>query len=228
MGRESNIEFGFSRSAVDDTPLEVSQLEFGDGEERLPWLETGEDDFAEADGSAGRLIALALAGLVLLVLLIGAIWWFTRRDAGSQPPRGSVIAAPSQPYKTAPANPGGKPMAGTGDTSYAVSEGETRTPHLDDQTPDAAPTAATSPVAAATPSGVGVQVGAYGSRAKAEAGWSSLVQQSEALKGLSHRVLQGSADIGTVYRLQAVTADRAEAGRLCAALKGQGIACQVK
>jgi len=40
--------------------------------------------------------------------------------------------------------------------------------------------------------------------------------------------VEGEADIGTVYRLQAVAGDAASANRLCSALKGDGVACQVK
>lgn len=224
---------GFTMAA-DDTPLETSQFDFVQEEERLPWLETGEDDFDEADGNAGRLIGLIFAAAVLLIALIGGIWWVMHRGDGPSSPPGSIIAAPSEPYKIAPANPGGKPMAGTGDTSYAVSEGQTRAPRLNEQSADTTPVMATTPEAPSSSpadagaSGIGVQVGAYGSRDKAEAGWNSLVQQSEALKGLHHRIIQGSADIGTVYRLQAVAGDRGAANALCARLRGESIACQVK
>ncbi len=43
---------------------------------------------------------------------------------------GSLIEAPAQAYKEKPENPGGKTFEGTGDTSYAVSEGETRSVQL--------------------------------------------------------------------------------------------------
>ncbi|MDR2858363.1 MAG: SPOR domain-containing protein, partial [Novosphingobium sp.] len=48
------------------------------------------------------------------------------------------------------------------------------------------------------------------------------------LAGLRHRVIEGRADIGTVYRLQAVPGDAAAAQALCARLKAAGLACQVK
>ena len=73
-----------------------------------------------------------------------------------------------------------------------------------------------------------MQVGAYSSQAAAEAGWSRLSSSHDALKGLKHRVVEGSADIGTVYRLQAVAGDVASANALCASLKSSGVACQVK
>ena len=81
----------------------------------------------------------------------------------------------------------------------------------------------------ATPvAGTSVQVGAYPRRADAEAAWSNLMRQTEALNGVSHRVVEAQVDIGTVYRLQAITGDRASASRLGAALKADGLACFVK
>ncbi len=76
--------------------------------------------------------------------------------------------------------------------------------------------------------GVGVQLAAYTSRARAEQGWTELRRRSEALSGLSHRVVEGKIAMGTVYRLQAVTANRAAADQLCRSLKSEGMDCQVK
>ena len=92
------------------------------------------------------------------------------------------------------------------------------------QAPTAAPSATEAPAAP----GIGVQVGAYSNRETAEAGWASLVRQTDALAGVRHRIVQGQADIGTVYRLQAVAGNEASARALCDALKADGIACQVK
>jgi len=88
------------------------------------------------------------------------------------------------------------------------------------------PTVAEAPAAAS--SGVGVQVGAYSNRAAAEAGWNRLTQQHSALKGMKYRVVEGKADIGTVYRLQAVADNAASAGALCRDLKASGLNCYVK
>jgi hypothetical protein len=144
---------------------------------------------------------------------------------------GSVIAAPKQPYKELPKNPGGKTFEGTGDTSFAVSEGQTRPAKLSGNgTPK--PIAEVSPKATPRVSeatgGIGVQVAAYSNRAQAEAGWARLSGQYQALSGLHHRVVEGQADIGTVYRLQALAADAGAAHALCGQLKAAGLACQVK
>ena len=225
---------------------EPEQLSLGDDDVRLPWLEAGDDDEAETGTGAGQLLGMVVLGLLALGLIVGAIWWATRRQADDTlVADGSVITAPDQPYKERPKDPGGKTFAGTGDTSFAVSEGQTRTTRLD--TADAKPGFASVPkpsdkpaagaaggaaaAGAAQPAaagGVGVQVGAFSSKATAEAGWSKLQQQYSVLSGHSHRVVEGKADIGTVYRLQALAADAGAARTLCGQLRSAGLACQVK
>lgn len=227
-------------------PLETDQLELAEAEGRLPWLESADDDFdEEEDSGTGRLIALMALGLVVLAAIVGGIWWATHRTPDpALVADGSTIEAPAQPYKEAPRDPGGKTFDGTGDSSFVVSEGQTRPARLGETAAPAPAPSATAPAAApvarpsAAPSaaasapasgGVGVQVGAFSSKAAAEAGWSKLVSQSNgALSGVSHRVVEGSADIGKVYRLQAVAGDTAGANALCGKLKAAGISCQVK
>jgi hypothetical protein len=159
---------------------------------------------------------------------------------------GETISAPAAPYKTRPANPGGEVVAGTGDTSFAVAEGQTRQVRMgteagasasaakDQPVPAAlkSPNAPSSPAAASAAStdmsGVGVQVGAYSTRDLADKGWTRLSQQYETLSGMRYRIVEGRADIGMVYRLQALPGDGAAANRLCASLKSAGLSCQVK
>jgi SPOR domain len=217
-------------------PLETERLALEDGEERLPWLESSSDeDDSEFEGGDGtRMLGFFVMGLVALGVLVGAIWWATHR--GPDPKLvadGSTIAAPAGPYKEAPKDPGGKTFDGTGDSSFAVSEGQTRPGKLVDAAPvpSPAPTATVEPAAAAPAAagGVGVQVGAFSSKATAETGWSTLVGQAGGvLSGVSHRVIEGKADNGTIFRLQAVTGDAGAASALCSKLKAKGIACQVK
>lgn len=88
--------------------------------------------------------------------------------------------------------------------------------------------ASTGAASGSSASGVGAQLAAYTSRARAEQGWRELSRRTDALSGLRYRIEKGEVDIGTVYRLQAVTGDRAAANRLCAKLKSDGIDCQVK
>ena len=224
--------------------LETEQLELNEPGERLPWLEGAEDDISGDDDGydTSRLMLVLVAALTLLAAVVGGIWWFTNNRTDSElVADGSIVPAPVEPYKTAPDNPGGKTFDGTGDLSFAASEGQSRTPVMAGgaeagaapvaavPTPSetAAPTAAASAVPAA--GGVGVQVGAFSSQASAEAGWAKLVAQANGmLAGVSHRVVAGTADNGTIHRLQAVQPDRAAASALCGRLKAAGISCQVK
>lgn len=227
-----------------DEPLEADRLAFAD-QERLPWLESSDDDDGEYEGAdTGRVLGFVLIGLAVLAALVGGIWWLTHRTADTElVADGSVIEAPAEPYKQAPNNPGGKTFDGTGDSSFAVSEGQTRPARLGQNgaaapvtattAPAATPAAASRPAApAAAPavdlSGYGVQVGAFSSQAQAESAWTRLSQQHSALSGLRHRVVEGRADIGTVYRLQAVSGGEGEANALCTRLKAGGLPCQVK
>ena len=220
--------------------------------DRLPRLESAAHDDDAGVIDTGRLVRFVAIGVFLLALIVGGIWFVNHRGTGGdQVAEGGVIPAPAEPYKSEPADKGGKTFAGTGDSAFAVSEGKnpaaklggTETPVAAALPSPAAPspvTAApagaakpgTAPAATASASsatgGVGVQVGAYSSQSTAEAGWSRLSSGHDVLKGVKHRIVEGSADIGTVYRLQAVTADVASANALCASLKAAGVACQVK
>lgn len=212
----------------------IRQLALDDDEEAsLPWLDADDDDEDYESSDGLKILGLVIAGLVVLAAIIGGIWWTTHRDADADlVADGSTIEAPATPFKEAPEDPGGKTFDGTGDTSFAMSEGQNQPARLGE-----APQAPVKPSIdlaqdkegdnSGAAGGVGVQVGAYSSREKAEAGWTRIAI-NPALSGVSHRVLEGQADIGTVYRLQAVAGDAASAQALCARLKAAGIACQVK
>ena len=249
----------------DQAPHEQLDLSEKDG---LPWLESGheedEEDYVGIDSK--RVMVAVIAMVALLGAVVSGIYWFTHRGANAaQIADGSTIAAPPGPYKEAPKDPGGKTYEGTGDSSFAASQGENRTAQLADNgamgsasnaaaaaasaaaisasaasasaTPGSAgvappPVAAspvTAPVAAAATdySGGVVQVGAYTSQVTAEAGWNRLVKQSSVLSGVQHRIVEGKADIGTVYRLQALTGAGGGTA-LCGKLHAEGLACQVK
>lgn len=243
-------------SAGEELDTDTAELELGDDDDRLPWLE-GDEDYEEPGQNTAQLVMAVLLGVLALALIVGGIWWATR--AGPDPELvadGGVIEAPDAPYKEHPENPGGKTFEGTGDSSFAVSDGQTRSAQLGDGNsppkpgfdsvdgdansadgaakPAAKPTpsATASPAPAATPastsSGPAVQVAAYSSRATAEAGWNALKQQYSDLSGMRYRIVEGQADIGTVYRVQALPGDKAAANALCRKLKAAGQNCHVK
>ena len=242
---------------ADDAVEEANELELHD-DESLPWLESDEYDDDAGTVDTARIIGFAALLLLLLALIIGGLWWLTNRNSGENAVAdGSTIEAPAGDYKERPDDAGGKEFAGTGNVAPAVGQGETREGTIADGSAakeeqskiedspaanagasftngnekaggDAAKKSETAAPAQASAGGVGVQVGAFGSEARAKAGWNELRGQSTALNGVKYRIVKGTADIGTVYRLQAVTANAAAANQLCAKLKADGLPCQVK
>ena len=224
-------------------------LDLGE-EERLPWLESA-DDF-EAPPQAGgtrKLLTFGVVALIVLGLLVEGVSWFTHRGSPAKPADGSLIEASKDPYKVAPSDPGGKQFAGTGDASFKVSQGEHpdarlagnagTTPAPAASSSVAAPTAKAEPApkpapAAATPAPahaageVAVQVGAFSTEPLAQGAWTRLSAAHDLLKSVNHRVVEGKLDIGTVYRLQALTANLGAANSLCSRLEAEGVKCQVK
>ncbi len=212
-----------------------------DEDESLPWLESS--DYAEGQGSdTGRIAGFALLGVIALALIVGAIWFLSRPGPDAElAGDGSAITAPDGAYKEKPEDAGGREFANTGDVAPAVGQGKTREARIADEkaAPTPAKPTATAPAdkadgekqaqpSAPAASGVAVQVGAYSDRARAEKGWQQLNAQTEKLSGVSHRVVEGTVDNATVYRLQAMAGSRSAASALCTALKADGVACQVK
>lgn len=208
------------------------ELELTVGDERLPWLES-DDELDQPGVDTGRVVAFGLLALLALVLAGGALWYFLRDGEGEAPVAdGSVIEAPDEPYRTRPEDPGGRKVAGTGNASFQVAEGR----QVEGRIASSAPPSPAidleqgsgSKIVPIADGAVGVQVGAYASRQAAEAGWATLTARLEPLQGRSHRIVEGVADIGRVFRLQALAGSVAEAEALCQDIKGAGGDCQVK
>ncbi|MBB3033433.1 SPOR domain-containing protein [Alteriqipengyuania lutimaris] len=206
-------------------------------DDALPWLESSDYDEVESV-DAWRVTGFVVLGLVMLALLVGGIWYFTQRgDSGEPEADGSTIAAPDTPYKERPEDPGGKTFEGTGDMAPAVGEGESREGRLAEKSATPEPIAKADPVEepaerpstpAATDNRIAVQVGAYRDEATAREGWRQLNRQTDALSGVEYRIVRGEADIGTVYRLQALPGNMSAARRLASALEADGVASQIK
>ena len=87
-------------------------------EERLPWLEPIED--SDPSGvSVGRLLTLVAAGLIVIGLVVGGLWWW--QNVGGRP-RGELIAAPQGDYRLEPKGEPGR-FDGDGNAAIAASEG---------------------------------------------------------------------------------------------------------
>ena len=229
----------FEGSALDEIEEEPvfddDELGLVSDDDALPWLESSDyDDIESVD--AWRITGFVVMGLVFLALLVGGFWYFTNRDNDGQPiADGSVIEAPEGPYKERPEDPGGKTFEGTGDMAPAVGEGEKREGRLAEKSATPEPVAKPVEKPAETPKApvandnrIAVQVGAYRDTSTAEAGWRAINRQTDALAGVEYRIVKGEADIGTVYRLQALPGDMAAARRLSEALKADGVASQIK
>lgn len=213
-------------------------------DDSLPWLEAEEDDDGAGSVQTVQLIGFALILLTLLACFIAGLWYYFNRTGDAElVADGSTIEAPEGPIRERPDDPGGREFEGTGNVAPVVGEGGTREGVLDtdgnagesgsdgaDASAGADGAEGTSDNGAATSgaSGVGVQLAAYTSRARAEQGWNDLTRRTDALNGFRYRIEEGVVDIGTVYRLQAVASDRAAADALCAALRADGLDCQVK
>ncbi len=224
-------------------------LELGE-DDSLPWLETA-DDYDQEDGpSAGKVIGLVLGGLLLLGLIAGGIYLLQmsgQRSRGS----GELIAAQEGNYKVAPADPQGKTFEGEGDAAFAASEGKTRESNVmpakaarptanasgSAKVPSSSASSSTAgaqggaKALAAAPAGdtggVLVQLAALGSETAAEQQWSALTGRYAYLKDMRHRVVAAQVEGRTVYRLSAVSSDKAKAGSLCAQIKSDGGNCLI-
>ena len=212
--------------------------------EALPWLEGVEDEDNPPAVSARKMLAALVLVLLGVAIVAGALFWLGRQDTGSGPPQ--LIRAEPGPYKVRPDDPGGLDVAGDSGTAYATGAGEDNDAQLDvsklSEVPDAAeqpqrlpgnetkePVAAEPPKPAPPPpaptgaKGTVIQLGAYGSTAKAETAWRLLSSRFPAVAGLTKMVVpyQGG------YRLRASAGSSAEAQAACRAVVAGGENCFV-
>lgn len=230
-GRKGDIESGEPAADQWEGEAEVGELALDD--ERLPWLESADYEDDEPRVDAGRIVGFVILALLVLAILLGGGWYLLKGRGNPEiVADGSTIEAPEGPYKEKPEDPGGRIAEGTGDVAPAVGLGQSREGRLAQEqevpAPRATNTEASSSSDGEADTGVAVQVGAFSTRETAQRGWATLTRQTEALSGVRHRIVEGRADIGTVYRLQAMASDVAAAERLCDALQADGVACQVK
>lgn len=197
-----------------------------DEERSLPWLESGLEEEDEDAFDTRRIVVICVIALAAMIAIVGAIWFFTRGSGDpAETASGEVIAAPEGPYKIAPENRGGREFDRTGDSAPTAAEGRTRQAQLAGSAESDASTP--TPQGQASATGVGVQVGAYRSRSRAEQAWGEL-SASGPLQGRNYRIEEARADIGTVFRLQALAPNASQANALCGELRSAGIDCQVR
>lgn len=207
----------------------------------LPWLEGVEDEDNPPAVSARKMLAALLLVLLGIGLVAGTLFWLGRQDTGSGPPE--LIRAEPGPYKVRPDDPGGLDVAGDSGTAYATGAGEDSDAVLDvsqlndtplpapeekpaEAAPKPAPKEAPKPATPAPPSGAKgtiIQLGAYGSTAKAETAWRMLSSRFPAVAGLTKIVVPYSGG----FRLRAAAPSPAEAQAACRAVTAGGENCFV-
>jgi cell division septation protein DedD len=197
-----------------DTEAETEQALDLEEDDRLPWLESAED-YDESDSSAGRILGLVVLGLIALALVVGAIYWLQNREEAVPEGDGSLIAAPQGDYKTAPDDVQATQVEGTGDASFAASQGKKAEGQL------------AGSGAGEASGGVLVQLGAFSTEALAQNGWNSMARRYDYVASMSKRISEAKVDGGTVYRLSAVASDASAANSICDRLKKAGENCLV-
>ena len=163
--------------------------------EALPWLEAVDDEDQPRGVSARKMLAALLMVAIAVAIIAGTTFYLGRQTGGSGPPE--LIRAEAGPYKVRPDDPGGLDVAGDSGTAFATGAGEDQDAQLDVgkltepppplppkegepkpvPPPEPKPPVVAPPVtpgaSPATPGVAGptVQLGAYGSTAKAETAW---------------------------------------------------------
>ncbi len=223
---------GFGDADIEGGYEAEEQLALDDEDEALPWL-ADDGDYEDEGGFDARLIWFGLIGLLVIGALLFAAWWLLRDRADPElVADGTTIEAPDGPYKERPEDPGGREVAGTGDTAYEVAEGqstrgrladgETPAPGIDvaqgeDDGEDAAPGGAAY-----------VQIGAFTSRADADEAWVSARGRYSALSGLRSRIVEAEVNGAIVYRLQAIAPSREAGDATCRAIRNSGGDCYIR
>lgn len=198
-----------------------------DDEDRLPWLESAEDYDDEGEYSPARVILFVIFGLALLAAIVGGIYWLQNRDGGAIDGDGTLIAAQEGDYKVRPADTQARIFEGDGDASFAASEGQETTARMGTAEPIETPLKKPEPDAAAVASGPMIQLGAFSSAAQADKAWSGLSQRFTNIGALPKKVVQGSVEGSTIYRLNAIAPNAAAAQQACNSMKAAGESCLV-
>lgn len=199
-----------------------------DDEERLPWLESAEDYDDGEEYSPFRVALFVGAGLLLLAAIVGGIYWLQNRDGGGLSGTGELIAAQEGDYKVRPDDPQARQFEGEGDASFAASEGQETPAQLSDPVTTEAPIRkAAAGTSAEAPGTALIQLGAFSSAGLADSSWSSYARRFEEIGSLPKKILQGTVDGGTIYRLNAVAPTRQAAQQICNNLKAAGESCLV-
>jgi hypothetical protein len=90
-------------------------------EDRLPWLQTVEEDYDQGP-SVLRVILMIVLGLAVIAAAIFGYYWYQRHRGADG--NGALIVAQEGDYKVRPDDPGGLKVEGEGEVAVATSDGE--------------------------------------------------------------------------------------------------------
>lgn len=206
--------------------------------EALPWLEAVDDEDEPRGLSARKMLAALALVLLGVAIIAGTLFYIGREQGGSGPPE--LIRAPQGPYKVKPADPGGLDVSGESGTAFATGAGVDTDSQLDvtrmaepppppepaEGEPKPPPKPKPEPAApAAEPGAPGatVQLGAYGSSAKAETAWKMLSARFPEVASLTKQVVPYNGG----FRLRASGASPDQARAACRAVAAGGENCFV-
>ncbi|MEP7316088.1 MAG: SPOR domain-containing protein [Sphingomicrobium sp.] len=209
--------------------------------EALPWLEAVDDEDEPRGVSARKMLAALAMVLLGVAIVAGTSFVLGREQGGSGPPE--LIRAPEGPYKIRPDDPGGLDVTGDSGTAFATGAGVDQDSQLDvgkmKEPPPPAPPKEGEPKrlppnevkepappevpAAPGVPGSTVQLGAYGSTAKAETAWKMLSARFPEVARMSKQVVPYNGG----YRLRAVGGSPDQAKATCAAVSEGGENCFV-
>ena len=226
--------------------MSSGEYELRDGHsdgDRLPWLETVEDDYDDSP-SVVRIVLLVVLALAIVAAAIFGYQYYKKHQGLDG--NGALIAAQEGDYKVKPDDPGGLKVEGEGDTAIATSDGAgTGNAAIDMKAVPEAPisgktvapakvdTGASKTVAAipaTTPAASGgalVQLGSFGSEAEADATWATISKKYGYLAPMGKSVQAAQVGGKTVYRLRVNGGSAGAATTLCAKLSAAGQACFV-
>lgn len=196
-----------------------------DDEDRLPWLESAEDYDDEGEYSPIRVALFVLAGLLVIGGIVGGIYWLQQRDSDGLNGNGELIAAQEGDYKVRPDDPQARQFEGEGDASFAASEGKETAAKLGTAAPVEAPVK--KPETPNAPGSAMIQLGAFSTAAMADSSWSGFARRFADVGSLPKKIVRGSVEGGTIYRLNAVAPSAQRAQQICNNLKAAGESCLV-
>src|SRR5688572_2650834 len=206
--------------------------------EALPWLEAVDDEDEPRGLSAKKMLAALALVLLGVAIVAGTLFYIGREQGGSGPPE--LIRAPQGPYKVKPDDPGGLDVSGESGTAFATGAGVDTDSQLDvsrmaepppppepepgEERPKPEPKPEPPPPAAEPGApGATVQLGAYGSSAKAETAWKMLSVRFPEVAALSKQVVPYNGG----FRLRASGSSPAQVRAACQAVTAGGENCFV-